>query len=560
MPRPVLLALLVASFSHAVQEAHGVERQLVRGSVVGADGKPWGDTTVRLWARIGRDSLEVRTDEHGEFRAELQRGVGYDAWGHRMIDENSFLATGFRSSIWAGDRVRLVGDAVPRSVLRVRLTGLEAWNAHGGLRVFVAGDEVRPDDDGTIAIRPLAADAWVSCTRKDGLAVFGASVGKPTTLQIPPPARCALRIVDLRNAPLRGAELVHESKVLARADANGLLAYIGCATGGEALWTPGCAIRAPGKTTMWLTPTRRKATAVGGVLGARQQLGDGFPLTGNIVGPPPEHLLLWAPKGHPMEGGGASELVGSRPTSITIGPDRKFRSESFPAVRPWMLGVRLGPKVIDELSGDGLRIAPVAIVAYGDPTVFSRAVDDLDLTKLRLCEIRVEHEDGSRASRADVVFSTCHSQGVLELRCDRHGRARVLLPERGSFHVAARQADGIALQLVEASAVWKLVLTRRRTVSGHVVDRAGKPVPGAYVQAYIRPQTAESPERLLSRLPQRFRARTGEDGKFRILSPLRDGEVTLLATHIDRAGKLRSIGCVVDLAARDLGEVEIRFR
>lgn len=154
------------------------------------------------------DVQTVVTDERGFARASLVPGLCYVAWAIGPADA---AGAGVRSepfgAFGAGALVELRCDQAfaPR---RITITGVEAWQSHGGLRFVVAtpspGIEAEvPLRDGALDLPPLPW-ARLEVRTADGQPAWIASVDAEA-IEVPPPQRVRVIVRDERGAPLAGA-------------------------------------------------------------------------------------------------------------------------------------------------------------------------------------------------------------------------------------------------------------------------------------------------------------------------------------------------------------------
>ena len=219
------LALLALTCAGALA---GQDRDLVAGRVVDRDGEPWAGATVVLAATLmpaapdlaGIDRVEVTTDARGIFRAQVLPDLAYAAWVAAFDEQRRLRRTELVHDVRPGAVVRLVEQS-PVDDPRLTVLGLEAWAAHGPLRVELRsevaelGSETLTLDDGRAPL-PAWPDAPL-------LVVIRDTAGEPIALEacsptggdnasrfqvlIHPPRSIPCVVTDADGAPIAGARI-----------------------------------------------------------------------------------------------------------------------------------------------------------------------------------------------------------------------------------------------------------------------------------------------------------------------------------------------------------------
>jgi len=112
-------------------------RRRLLGRCVAVDGKPWANAHVTLISEalgVSReerllDRVEVTSDARGRFRAKLLVGVPYAAWAVTVAESGEYRASEIAEKVLGGGTLLLHEDASTHKLIRIRVSGLEAWKA-----------------------------------------------------------------------------------------------------------------------------------------------------------------------------------------------------------------------------------------------------------------------------------------------------------------------------------------------------------------------------------------------------------------------------------------------
>ena len=222
----IQLALLALICAGALA---GQDRDLVAGRVVDSTGEPWAGATVVLAATLMPaapdlapiDRVEATTDARGIFRAQVLPDLAYVAWVAAFDEQRRLRRTELVHDVRPGAVVRLV-EQPPVDDPRLTVLGLEAWAAHGPLRVELRsevaelGSTTLTLDQERRARLPAWPDApWIVLVRDtDGepLVLSPCSQEDPADpsrfrASLLPPRAIPCLVTDADGAPIAGARI-----------------------------------------------------------------------------------------------------------------------------------------------------------------------------------------------------------------------------------------------------------------------------------------------------------------------------------------------------------------
>lgn len=486
--------------------------------VYAADGTAMPGATVTVAGSIpevdggATDVVTLVADARGQAIAKLRPDLCYAAWSIGAADAAGAAPFSHLVGYFAaGALVELrCGDAAP--LRRVQVDGRGPWEAHGKLTLHLLGwnpatdfELPRDGDAWLLPPTPLREPSHVGVValeaRLDGRPVsWFANLDGAAPLELPPPQRLPVRVVDERGAPIAGARLVQRLGVLPpwRLDGLGAASRSGTvalgttdAEGRAALEVayPGDPLREPGSAELQLfaeAPGRERLS--GGVRiravvendrkvekfegnelrFVARRVSD---LEGRIAGMPPgtqAHLQVVAR----IQTSDRSYAHDPRSWSAPVADDGSFRFEGVPR---------------DALSCRLFFWHPSKAIAT--PLLQAEGACRLpDLGKLNLvpCEVQVLDARGGPARGGIIQFGPGDRTGtqlrysVVRLPLDPAGSVRVVLPE-GLVAALAVTQSGCVGQLIDHKGAAPVVLRVQPYGRMRVrfLDGNGKPVAGA---------------------------------------------------------------------------------
>ncbi|MCA8953685.1 MAG: carboxypeptidase regulatory-like domain-containing protein, partial [Planctomycetes bacterium] len=517
------------------------------------------------------DRVEVKTDDRGEFAADLLRGSPYAVWAIGPADEHGQRWLTGLSLAGAGGKRLALRAARRAAPARVALQNVDAWKAHcpPALRVLVGGYYALGHDlplrgDGAVAIGPVPDHAAVLALVDDKRAVRcyskmvddGSATAREPTVAFDPPHTIECEVTSDAGEPMADATIaavVHRPQwwvpepgplpctmrdpptPIGRTDANGRASV-------QVPWSE----EPENRNVHLVATTPGYGASVSGYSGTHRYChfepdgGDGpmrFRLEPNgdwqlrILGRDGEaacHLLLDAFLQYRFTNGVA---VGRLPRPARV-RDGAVRALAPANCKGGELYVRLAPSAV---------AAPPVVVL----TAPIRGDTEVDLANLTRVELTVRTARGDAVPFAHMAFSQ-RRRGYPQRwmgRCvaDESGRVQALVTPGATELFAAAWADGafgaagVEVQrdpLEVDVAIAPLPLAELR-----IVDAAGAPVPGARIVTDALPRVV---------------ARVGEDAGFEVHAAARCGVELALTARSDADGLLR-----VPLAAGKLAEVVI---
>ncbi|GEM_PF-4425330 len=571
---PLLLALLSLAPPFFWNLQGGTGRERILGKVRGADGKPWAEAEVRLFspwspgaspARIG-DSLVVKTDLAGRFRAPVLPARIYQAWAWKQGPGRTWRATGIRQGLRAGSVVVLQeGSATDYAPLPLPEIDPGPWRDEGpfhwetvlGRRVLVLPEEAEslaPYPPPPLRMRFVAKNGLPLLDReldpREPNEVAGLGSPLPPTAEFriravskpggkaPVNARIRLwaldRWIPLGTTGVREPLLVRipifdgrekasstpYTRLPFLAQAKGLadMTYIYVASARKKKGGPplpeGVALRAP------LTIHMQKGFAVRGRLLARE----GRPLPGAA-------LLLQGP--YPPNGRAFPPPRGEDPRFLRTDADGGFEAKGLAPRVGTRISLLLEPRILEALGlppgKPWAGLVPLHLIYKKEAA--DEDLGDISLDSLAQVAVRILNADGSPARGARVVLREKITRGlgnwltsfpILDFFADRRGSLRFLGPKEGRFHLAGTRDGAYCIvdlpKLGEIEGLLTLNLQPAVFLEGRVEDLRKKPVPEAKIT--LNPfRVYGKPENLLIRSIWKNTWTADEAGRFRIPLP-----------------------------------------
>jgi hypothetical protein len=196
-------------------------RQLHPGRVLDAQGGPVAAAEVtfvsapRLGAAFGDDDVVVgHSGNDGRFRVELIPGRHYQAWAAQRRGEQ-VLTSPLRPMQGPQTMLKL-GEKLRPAMTKWDVQGADRWREHGTLtvHVLVAGScrvvsEAVVDDEGFAAVPTLPGATFVARVfSRDRLVFVARDVVPEAGIRLPPPYLVPVHVVDSRDQPQNEAEIV----------------------------------------------------------------------------------------------------------------------------------------------------------------------------------------------------------------------------------------------------------------------------------------------------------------------------------------------------------------
>lgn len=577
---PVSLAVAVLLGSNLLAQEAG-PRGRFAGWVRGDDGQRVVGADVTLLSRplpqrpdLGvTDELHVRTAADGMFRTELLHGRAYTAWAVWRDGDGHERRTRVLEGVFPGPP-RALEAAPPQTLDSIRIVGSQAWQDRAPLTVtaFTQGENVASSplrcDAEMVAEMPTMPGDWCSVEVRcaDGLLVgFAGSLqltGSPdpvATIELPPPRKLRVAVVDENGEPLQGVGIRHAfghhhrdlSTEVGRTAAEGVVDLVVPAHnpmyGGDSHKSCAFVIEARGRQRIIAWSDLGKIEQE-----LRLTMPTGIELTGRVVaadGSPARGVTL-LPDCYAM--GSDADTTGSgvplralpldeqgRFTFCSLHPRYDFRLLAMldPAAAS-TAGMRVAPDI---------ALAPVMWLAVGRPPFGSpHDLGDIRLDEIAVAQIEVRTHAGVPVPGAHLSVTTNDLyNSPIDYVCDRVGRLQFPLP-KGEIRIGAWvPGGGVVTTLVRVPveegdpAVDPLVLklSPTRTVRGIVVDVDGKPVADAVVYQWDRAKTDDRAVAALTFLGRATSEPTGADGAFTLTLPLDD--VPFAVRAFGRVGEAR---------------------
>lgn len=556
-------SLAIALLLSGVLAAQG--RKAAVGRVLDDVGRPVAKASVTLfWTAPGdtlgerTDKVEVATDEHGRFMAQLLPQRGYSAFATSPEGTLPRKVSKPRDGLAAGADLELRLDQAAIDA-EIELRGANVWVAEQPLRLLALPAarnllsialELRENRARLPAVEVLmfavldakARPLWISAGTKDA----GGGI-----LGLPPSIDMRFRVVDEKGAPVEGAQVMHVLHTLAAAtqilvvgprpsvlrelgktDADGRLTASVPVAGNpwvDAHMKSGGS-SGPNVTFVATRPGRgTSVAALGGNLclcnGARLEPPLDQVLTFTLR--PQMRLRLLPPVPHanatlattfnvPVKGG-----TFGRPWALRCAADAEgwFELPVPDATEPGLL----------EL--DDLRLPDGTNVPRCVTEILPGAGDQrCDLTRMRRLSVQVLGLDAGPARGVPVMLLS-HSQKCPEATpayTDQAGRVQVHVG-RGDWLVFVTDGERAvwrSLRDADADLDWQLTLQSLPTMVCRIVDQGGKPMAGAALRklsnATVRAFPEDGEGRRLFVLAQTFahgqlrNSRSGADGLLRV--------------------------------------------
>lgn len=578
-----------------------VERTRLPGFVVDSAGKrvPGADVHLTSWPLPFRtdvgtsDRVRITTDAQGLFRAELLAGRGYSAWA----TWHDFEGVGHRTDVAEHVRSgppRELTEAPLQTLQRLRIEGATAWQARGPLRVTVVfgGDNaieqvLQPDLDLVAPVPTLPGKYATFLVRAADGQLLGLASSAPiagsaaeVVATLAPPVPVRIVVVDERGQPVAGAQVWQANKFSFGAGHRHILPDRIGTTAADGTST----VELPEQAAIWSQQPRsehvltleahgraRKYARLD--LAKSRELRVGLPpapeLRGRLLGEggEPAKGVLLLPEAYAQAEDMPSAGFGVAPQPLRVGEDGRF---SFSGLHP-QYGFRL-LAVLDasqarELGmkvAPGWPLAPVSWLAVGTPPFGSpHDLGDLRLDQLPVARIEVRTHDDQPAPGALLHVTTRDLyNSPLDHVVDRVGRLQLPLPggdvQIGAYvegggvaRVTARVPPGPGDPPLDPLV---LTLTRPVTVTGVVVDQDGRPVRGAIVRPWNRPEHPGLAD--LAFHAHAASTPTGADGDFAVRVPF-GGVRQALRAWVPDGG--RQVAEILHVAIEEHGVEGVRF-
>lgn len=510
-----------ALLAQVVAQARDAEppRRPTFARVVDAAGAPiegavvtFAGSVPHLGAVVGpHDVRAVASDARGRARAQLREGLCYVAWAAAEVDGVPLVADVGRY-FGAGALLELTchPSGPPR---RVEVRGLEAWAQLGPLRVFAVtptpGTEIELTRTEGVVQVPTLPEWRLEVRTADGQPLWQ-SWSPGDHVEIPPPQRLAVRVVDEHGAPLPGARLEqrigHEAhwridglsggadevrRGLGAVGADGTAVLTICSSG-DLLRD-----RSVRDVLLFASMPGRASVAGGRFL-------EGFYVDDHRVPKPPADVLQFTlPRVEPLAGWVGAVPAGTvahlsavcrlfsaensyfhdaRTFVAPVGADGRVEFAELPAELE-SCRLTLVPERGDVLSLPLLAASSGRVLPFGTPPT------DAPAARLPACELLLQVTDalGGPASGVVVAIVPGGLDGVLVrdaavlLPLDPGGTASVRLVP-GRWHAMVATADGWAAATFECevgSHTERLAMMPLQRMHLRLLDADGTPVAGA---------------------------------------------------------------------------------
>ena len=585
-PLTLLLALPLA-IAHATQGPGALDVRCI-GRVLQADGSaaPEG-LKIRFQAaglpgmprKAGEGRTVAELGRSGRFVHRLPAGNSYAVWAEQPLEDGRVRFSQLLPEFWPGGPAALRLEAEPRTALTVRIEGLEAWKAHGPMRMTAAGRYPSAPDvelaraaDGTWVLPPhpgtaLTLTLWTANGRR--LERWSADprrdADKPIVQTLPAPLSVPLTLLDKgTKKPIAGATVLYRSRggryhvpsgfgssshwnntgEAGVTDENGELELLlpwkwspnnipwrnlffvadGYVTGSGRLRPDGNAQYvlkeredAPPAIEMHLQPS---PVIVGRVLG-----GDGKPIAGLPL--MYEHRAIF----YMTDNGMSWQTL--PPRVIHTDAEGRFRASgmvprtarSLHALPPPALRRQVTAHLADLLAE--YPSSPHFPLWQGDLSAKKSGevqLGDIACNKLRAFRIQVQGTGGRPARDAKLLYE---SQGSsrFELRGDRRGRIAMLLREQAaSFIVWSEESGYRHVELTDEQVTSQedallVELDAWNVVKGRVVDADEAGIAGAKIISMSSSQMGNVPTLISVLSEMRRKAATDADGRFELRFP-----------------------------------------
>lgn len=508
------------------------------GLVRDAAGKPWADATVSLLHRAHAgvfderycDSLTVKTDERGRFRAQLLAGMPYMVSARSSVEAGRYRCTEVLTGITPGVPI-ILNEQASRFTREFSLQVHESWPK--SLRVFartrIGSEQLQvelfangeghyttpfwPVDYVVLSIMEEGIEVSASMlqTTEERVRRFGAYPGGPKHAEDEDVAALmrqavglvvgkrhdwAVRLVGHDGKPVVAAEVRAESKpprsLIGTSDADGVLHVITAASDAykmpyrSVVLAAECAEAEFGREVLEKAiaaqlakePLPTVTLSAGRTVTGRLRLDADTPMASAPI---------------VLQGS-----IGTGPGSTWFGVDpRVFRSQSDGSFRipgrtdayPFRLSLVLSPSDRARLAAGQDDAPPIWPLALLVPEKQGKHHDlgDIRVDQLRALDIAVLAHDGSPPGSVRLVVAPL--QGMRNqpqepdvVHTDRRGRVRILTRKCGQLLVHATTPKGVAWAAVDdKQSRVDLRIDPAHAVRFRVMDSGRKPVGGASV-------------------------------------------------------------------------------
>ena len=504
------------------------------GRVTDKDGKPWVGAEVHLMHRPHAsiadpkfgDTLLLKTDAKGLFKAQLLVGAAYSAWAIGPVEaDGSYRITALKTDAVLRSPI-LLKEGNRQYVRKVRPVPHESWNGHEPLRwrASIEGNQriglgqwLIADADGILTLprwpgRYQFLQAWANdwlayrlgfTTSETFAKQYGLTLGsksaKPTDknvraqlqavheLDIPPRRVRDLELTDEKTgAPIADARILIETMpfdLQAHRSSDQGIVHAVYAHDVEVVkrvpfrWL----ILPPANAEYSLNPTSYKSDDPPVMA---RQLPDGRTLDGRLLlaGEPVASVPLML-DGSIGSGNGGS-WFGVDPRVIPTDPNGTFHVRGRTERYPFRLIAALSPTMRKTLSRDkDWPVAPLAVLHW-ESSKLPAKLGDIHLESLRGIDVQVTQPDGSPTGSIPVLLTRVGlgsdaPSDPVRVYTDRRGHVRVLAPSSDSVLVHAVTEHGAAWQRLDANSdTVDLRIDPNHVAKIQVVDQQGKPIAG----------------------------------------------------------------------------------
>ncbi|MCC7395664.1 MAG: hypothetical protein IT455_01220 [Planctomycetes bacterium] len=522
MPKRWTQAFAVATLSAAVLAQGPASRRPTFVLVADAAGQPLAGAVVTfagsmpsLAGAIGDlDLLQVQSDARGRARANLDARLCYVAWAEAPEEAAGIVSSSPVIGHFAAGAMLELRCTQRRLPADLGVRGADAWREVGGpLRFVQVAARPAPERELVLAagdrlLVPAQADSKVEVRLADGAPLL-VGPGEGAWLDVPPPQRVPVRVVDEAGAPLAGVSITQRvgrllaqepdginsldddrQRLLGVTDADGrLLATVACDTD---------PLREPGRQDVVLIARAAgRAEVVGGVLAKVRYQNDR-----KVDAFAADAVQFVLPRSAPLAGRCLGVPAGS--IAYLAGVCKLFRDPTNYAhdTRVWQALVDAdGRFCFDSLPAElhSCRLAVVPPAASGGMPILFRAQTGLGLpdavnaaAPVAPADLAVEAIDplGGPARGSIGYLVPADLRGILmrdsvvRFPLDARGGAGLRV-EPGAWFVVVQSERGWAAERVQVdagAASLKLAMKPLAHMRVQLLDDQGQPIAGARLQ------------------------------------------------------------------------------